>query len=248
MDFSPLLKFIAELQVPEPRMTDWKVGGWGTSQLGVDVADVVSGGATYALPVQVNLTAGTAELKLHNPVSDTRLTISGTGGGIGVGAGWSLLPGVAGKSNSLRKSPAAKWFIEQVEGNTTSSGAGAVSNAADLPNGSIGNVAAINAGKGTLTAEDFEGVMTLVGGQVNFGTNGIGMGAALFADEPISKVHSPLQLWGVRAIALLWDIHITAGAVDVTADHAFFTTSVRKAKADPFDEGKWMCTVKEAAA
>jgi hypothetical protein len=73
-----------------PHLTDWIVTGTGGTTASVDVADAATLGATYLLPINVNVGGGTTEVSLRHRTANLSVTMEGAGGGVGAGVGWTM--------------------------------------------------------------------------------------------------------------------------------------------------------------
>ncbi len=217
------------LNFSKPRVSDWVINGWGQSTVGVDVADLALG-AGYVIPANINVSAGTVDLALYKPSANLAFKISGTGGSLGVAAGWSALPALTGRSKTLSKSKLGKKAVDTVAGNAAKKGTGFLDSLAGMPASSVGTLMAGPKAPSVLAPIDFEGCLTLVGGEVNFAANGLYLGAAFFAKKPVLDVP---DFAFVRAFGLLWDVHLTLGNVDAGVNYANFVCKVDK-KSLPF--------------
>ena len=211
-----------KIKLSQPRITDWVISGWGQSTVGVDVADLALG-AGYVVPANINVSAGTVDLALYKPSANLAFKVSGVGGSFGVAAGWSALPALTGRSKTLSKTKIGKKAVDTVVGNTAKKGTGLLDKLANMPSTGIGSMVAGPKAPSVLAPVDFEGCLTIVGGEVNFGANGMYLGAAFFAKKPI--MDAPDFIF-IKAFGLLWDVHLTLGNVDAGVNYATFACKV----------------------
>ncbi|MCH9672822.1 MAG: hypothetical protein K0U93_15405 [Gammaproteobacteria bacterium] len=181
-----------------PRWSGWTVSGTGGATASIDVADVATLGTTVALPINLNVAAGTTELSLHHNAANLAFVIEGSGAGIGVGIGWALPATLAYGGSDALALPSAG--IGSVLAGPKAHGA------AIAPNDLVTNTAEPR-GSPMLTI-----VSAAVGTQAQ-----ASLGIALFADRPVLEV---IDLAYTKAIALIYGMQLKAGnaaSADVTA-------------------------------
>lgn len=186
-----------------PSPSDWRIDKIGDITVSVSVDDVVSGGATAVVPVNVDAKAGTLGIVASSSVQTVH--ISGQGAGASVGLGWQA-PFVSMAGSGLPKMAKEAAVSGGISG-------GKEVLLPDMPSGSVGSLWTGPSAGGVLSPRDFEGVATVSKLEANFGPNGISFGVIFFAPRAIV---GPLDLATVRAFGLVasieWCLEITAGA------------------------------------
>ncbi len=186
-----------------PHLTDWIVTGTGGTTASVDVADAATLGATYLLPINVNVGGGTTEVSLRHRTANLSVTMEGAGGGVGAGVGWSLAP------------------VSAAYGGGPTMGTDGI----NLPSGGIGcMVAGPRADRVVISPADLEGFMTLRTLDVSFGPNGLSGGIVIFADRPVLSV---IDLAFMKAFSMVWGIQFIGGSVAVGSTCMVFSSRVR---------------------
>jgi hypothetical protein len=202
-----------------PHLTDWVCTGTGGTAVSVDVADVGTLGATYVIPINVNVAGGTTEIALRHRTANLSVMMEGTGGGFGVGLGWSLAP---------------------VSGTYGGGKIGNVLPGIDLPSGGIGClVAGPKANSIVIAPADLEGFLTMRTFDVSFGANGFSGGIAIFADRPVLTV---ADLIFIKAFGLVWGIQFVGGAVGVSGGGMVFRSRIREGSL-PFPGARYGASV-----
>lgn len=189
-----------------PHLTDWVCTGTGGSTVSVDVGDVATLGATYVLPINVNIAAGKTEISLRHRTANLAVTLDGVGVGASAGVGWSLAP-ISG-TYAGGQLPFSKG------------------DGMNLPSGGIGCVVAgPKADRIVISPSDLEGVLTISTYDASFGPNGLSGGIAIFADRPIISV---ADLIFIKAFSLIWGFQFVGGSVGLSGGAMFFKCSIRE--------------------
>ena len=203
-----------KVPVHQPRLTDWRITGWSKNLITADLADILSLGAGAIAPVNVDVGAGTTEVALYKPSANLVFRLSGWGMSLGAGAGWGI-PFVRGQGGG-------KYLAKTLLGNLQGQAAAAAGNAAKLPAAGIGTLLAGARAPVAVAPRELEGYTTLVGGDLNFGPNGLGCGLVMFADR---EIKDPSDLLFVRAFGLVADIHLST-KVSAEISYCSFKTKV----------------------
>jgi len=187
-----------------PRLSDWRVTGTGGTTASLDVADVGTLGATYVVPINVNVSAGSTEIALYHREANLPVIMEGWGGGGGVALGWSAAP---------------------VSGSYAGGKLGNVGPGIDFPSGGIGAlIAGPKANTSVLSPADLEGFMTIGGAELSFAVNGLTFGVVMFADRPILKA---LDMIFLKAFGLVWGFQFVGGSVSAGMNGMVFSCRVR---------------------
>lgn len=186
----------------QPRVSQWILVGAGESTLSLDVGDILTEGATLALPININVSEGTVDMLIRHRTADLSFRLVGEGLGFSSGLGWSF-PVTASYSG----------------GEVFNMGSGI-----DLPSILPGTIITGPMAMGNpLNYRDFEGFVTLKTIKGSFGSNGIGGGVAIFSEVPILF---PSQWPLVTAVGIVSGFHLVTGSVALEDSVMFFRVKI----------------------
>lgn len=208
-----MLDFVRELcqdftgsHCAPPRWSNWSMVEPSQSSIGVDVADVATGGAGAVAPINVKAVGSYFSTGLTNDQRGICTSIGGYGAGAGIGAGWGI-PFVGGKVMGRLPDGVGKKIAEKL-------GAAAQGKVIDMLKGASG----LSVGGGTrlvygpdappegMNALEFRGFATVVSLGANFVVDGVTVGMVLFANN------RPVVQWSdflhVTAVGLIGAVGI----------------------------------------
>jgi len=217
-----MLGFIKELcqklsgsQLSMPRWSKWSMVAPGQASIGIDVADVATGGAAAVAPVNVKAYGSHFATGLVSDDSDLSIEVSGFGGGGGVGAGWGI-PFVGGKATGRMSAGVAKEIAERLGGAAQGKAIDMLKDATKL--GISGGTRLVNgpdAPPGGMTPLEFRGFVTVITLGANFIIDGVSGGLVFFSNNrPVMNVSDMLH---VTAVGLMGAVGIAA-SLDVEAN------------------------------
>lgn len=212
-------------QCSVPRVSSWKLVDPSQSSIGVDVADVATGGAGAIAPVNVKAYGShfSSGLERDARVGGLCTYIHGFGTGAGVGAGWGI-PFAGAKGLGKMPDSIKKKVLEAAGGALQGK---LVEMLRGLAWGGVSGGTRLIAGpnaNGELTIPDFQGSFaTVVGLGANFVVNGVSFGMVLISKQrPV--IHAPDLIYA-KAIGLMGGVGL-ATSLDIEASGMVYLLSV----------------------
>ena len=207
-----------------PKYTDWVLTNPSQSSIGVDVADIATGGAAAVVPVNAKVYGSyfVSGLERRRENGGMSTQMRGIGGGCGIGAGWGI-PFVGAKGVGKIPDGIKKKVVESV---------GKIAQgqleklATDLVfEGTSGGTRLIAGpdSNGNLEANDFHnGFATVVGLDANFVINGVSIGVVIISQN--KPVLTTSDLIHTKAIGLMGGVGL-ATSLDVEASEMVYKLS-----------------------
>ena len=186
----------------QPALSDWALVAPTQSSIGVDVADLVTGGATTAIPLNVNaygssFSSGLERRTRHGGMSSQ---MTGLGVGLGAGPGWGIP--VGGRGLGRMPDSVKKKVIEKAGGAMQGKIEELLRSA--IFEGVSGGTRLVKGPDcaGELTTSDFHGSFaTIASFGANFAVNGVTFGIVFISkNRPVVRTGDLLH---ARAIGLM---------------------------------------------
>ncbi len=208
-----------------PRWSNWDMVDPGQASIGVDVADVATGGAAAVAPVNVKAFGSHFSTSLVNPERKQTIEVAGFGGGAGVGAGWGI-PFVGGKATGKIKSNIGKEIAERLGGSVQGKAIDMLKDATNLGvSGGTKLVYGPDAPAGGMNPNEFNGFATVVTLGASFIIDGVSGSLVFFSNNrPIAQM---TDLIHVTAIGLMGSVGIAA-ALEVEANGMIYKVNMTK--------------------
>jgi len=208
----------------DPKLTDWVLVNPSQSSIGVDVADLATGGVGAVVPVNARVYGSyfSSGLERRRENGGMSTSMKGMGVGAGVGAGWGI-PFVGAKGVGKIPDGVKKKVIEsvgkiaqgQVEKLATDLVFEGVSGGTRLIAGPDSN--------GDLEANDFHnGYATVIGLGANFAVNGVSVGVVLMSKR--KPIVTSTDLIHTTAIGLMGGVGL-ATSLDIEASEMIYRLS-----------------------
>lgn len=207
-----------------PKLTDWVLVRPSQASIGVDVADVASGGVAAVVPVNVKVYGSYFSSGLERRLDNGGMSTSmkGIGVGAGLGAGWGI-PFAGAKGVGRLPDGVKKKVIESV-GKVAQGQLEKLATDVIFEGHSGGtHLIAGPDSNGDLEANDFHnGFATIVGLGANFSINGVSVGVLLISqNKPILTVADFIN---IKAFGLMGGVGL-ATSVDIEASQMVYRIS-----------------------
>jgi hypothetical protein len=207
-----------------PKRSDWALVEPGQSNIGVDVADLLTGGATTVVPINVKIYGSYFSCGLERRVRNGfSATVTGFGGGVGVGGGWGLPFLASGKVDQLsgikkevlkRFGPTIQDFgMDKLKGKANKASWTAATHLVTGPDTA-----------GDLVLDDFhDSFAVVIGFGANAAVNGVSGGLVIFSKQ--RPILTPPDLVYAKAFGFFVGVAL-ATTLDVEANSQYYRLRV----------------------
>lgn len=206
-----------------PRWSEWSLVEPGQSSIGVDVADVATGGAAAVIPVNVKALGSYFTTGIVSD-SGAKANLKGFGAGGALGAGWGI-PFAGGKAVGKIPEGAVRTIAQKVGAAAQGKAVNMLLGATKLGvSGGTRLVYGPDAPPSGMNPMEFRGFATIVSLGANFVVNGVSGGLVMFSNnKPITDaldfIHATaIGLMGGAGIAASLEIEASGTVYEIRVD------------------------------